>query len=62
MALRYAARPEKKNLMAALGRFKSKLPDLVSARGTLEHFDDYIEVDGRPSVLYEVQGLVIVRV
>jgi len=57
MASRYADRPERQNLRAALARFKSAFPDLIAARGTLEHFDDYTDVDGEPAVLYEVAFL-----
>lgn len=54
MASRYADRPERLNLRVAIGRFKSVFPDLVGARGALEHFDEYTDVDGKPAVLYEV--------
>lgn len=54
MACRYAERPEKVNLRAALARFKAALPGLVGSRGVLEHFDAYTDVEGKPAVLYEV--------
>jgi hypothetical protein len=54
MACHYAERPEKQNLKAALGRFKNAFPGLTEARNTIEHFDDYEDVDGKPAVLYEV--------
>jgi len=54
MACRYADRAEKTNLLAALGRFKIRLPGLVDARGVLEHFDRYTDVGGSPTALYEV--------
>jgi hypothetical protein len=57
MAERYADRPERQNLRAALARFKNRLPDLVRARGVLEHFDEYTDVDGKAAVLYEVSFL-----
>ena len=55
MACRYANRPEKTNLRAALARFKAAMPGLVEARGTLEHFDDYTDVSAKTTPLYEVR-------
>lgn len=54
MASRYADRPERQNLRAAIARFKHAFPGLVGARGTLEHFDQYVDVDGKAAVIYEV--------
>ena len=54
MACRYAERPEKQSLRAALARFNSTIPGLVNARGVLEHFDEYKDINGNPSVLFEV--------
>lgn len=45
---------KKLNLRAAIARFKYAFPELVGARGALEHFDEYTDVDGKPAVLYEV--------
>lgn len=57
MASRYANRPARTNLRAAIARFEAAFPGLVAARGTLEHFDQYTDVDGKPAVLYEVTFL-----
>lgn len=54
MACRYADRAEKQNLRAAIARFKAAFPDLLDSRGTLEHFDQYTDVNGKPPFLYEV--------
>lgn len=57
MAEKYADRPERQNLRAAVARFKNRLPDLVRARGVLEHFDEYSDVEGQTAALYKVRFL-----
>ena len=54
MACRFANRPEKQNLRAAIARFDNKLPGMVNARGVLEHVDKYISVSGNVPAPYEV--------
>lgn len=55
MALYYAEEPERRNLEAAIERFQLALPDLVSARNMLEHFDDYLAGKGRKPRVYDVR-------
>jgi hypothetical protein len=54
MACRYADPPDRANLRAALASFENRLPGLKEARGALEHFDKYTDVDNSPTPLYEV--------
>jgi hypothetical protein len=55
MALQYADPAERPNLESALSRFREALPDLMTARNMLEHFDDYLTGSGRAPHLYDVE-------
>jgi hypothetical protein len=54
MAVHYANKPEGENLGRALSRFKAAMPDLVTARDMLDHFDDYLQGKGRRRDIYDV--------
>ena len=55
MAVDYADRAEGENLARALSRFKDAMPDLVTARDMLDHFDDYLQGKGRRPYIYDVR-------